>query len=70
MLTPMKANVVTASPANAGRLAAIFKGLPCAPIGRVTRRKTLRVRDDAGQDLINAELGGLRQAFKQTLQGL
>ncbi len=62
--------VVTASPANAGRLAEIFKGLPCAPIGRVTRRKTLRVRDDAGQDLINVELGGLRQAFKQTLQGL
>jgi len=62
--------IVTVSPENARKLEALFQGLPCACVGRVTDNASLRIKGLNGQTLIASELAVLRKAFKGTLDGI
>ncbi|MCG2660411.1 MAG: AIR synthase-related protein [Kiritimatiellae bacterium] len=62
--------VITIAPENARALEALFQGLPCACIGRVTEDKILRVKGLREQMVMTAKTAPLRKAFKGTLYGI
>ena len=55
------------APENCDAFEACLKGVPLAPIGRVTRAKRFRVRGLRGQTLITEKLDALKTAWKQPL---
>ncbi len=62
--------VITLAPEHAKTLEALFQGLPCACIGKVTDDRILRVKGLRGQTLLTAKTAALRKAFKGTLYGI
>ena len=62
--------IVTVAPKDRVQFEKIFKGLPCACFGRVTRRKKLKIRGLAGKILFDVDLHQLKRAWKKTFASL
>lgn len=62
--------VVTCAPENGLALEALFSGLPCSRVGRVTAEKRVSVKGANGRRIVDIEIRALRRAFKETLYGV
>jgi phosphoribosylformylglycinamidine synthase len=59
--------LVTVSQENSQRFASLFRGLPLAQIGHVTRHKILLIHGPGGREYLKARLDELRRVYKKTL---
>jgi phosphoribosylformylglycinamidine synthase len=62
--------IVSVTPKDKDQFEERFKGLPCACIGRVTRRKKLKIRGLAGKVLFSVGLQQLKTTWKKTFANL
>jgi len=62
--------VVTCAPEKQGALEELFRGIPCAFVGRVSPEKRLTVAGEDGRKVVDTDLTALRRAFKETLYGV
>jgi len=62
--------VITCAPEKQSALEALFRGLPCARVGRVTAEKRLSIRGRSGRAVVDIDIDALRRAFKETLYGV
>jgi phosphoribosylformylglycinamidine synthase len=60
--------IIEATPANSGKLKALFSGLPFAKIGTVSKEPRLRIAGANGEWLIWAALGELKEAWQSPLR--
>lgn len=59
--------VVTCAPGNEPAFMSLFRGMPIARVGKVTGEKRLSIVGENGRRLVDADIGALRRAFKETL---
>ena len=62
--------VITCAPEKEPEFEALFRGLPCARVGRVIAEKRVRVAGANGRRLVDMDINALRRAFKETLYGV
>jgi phosphoribosylformylglycinamidine synthase subunit PurSL len=62
--------VVTCLPEDEAALEALFRGLPCARVGKVTPGKRLSITGENGRKIVDVDIDALRRAFKETLHGV
>jgi phosphoribosylformylglycinamidine synthase subunit PurSL len=62
--------VISCAPENETALEALFHGLPCARVGKVTAEKRLFILGEGGRKIVDADIDALRCAFKETLYGV
>jgi phosphoribosylformylglycinamidine synthase len=62
--------VITCAPGNEAALETLFRGLPCARVGKVTGEKRVSVSGEGGRKIVDIDIDTLRRAFKETLYGV
>ncbi len=62
--------VITCAPEQETALEAIFRGLPCARVGRITAEKRVSMTGAGGRKVVDMDIDALRRAFKGTLYGV
>jgi phosphoribosylformylglycinamidine synthase len=62
--------IVTVAPEDTMEFEKIFEGLPCACVGQVTKRQTLRIRSFSGRVIMDAGLQQLKSAWKKPFANL
>jgi phosphoribosylformylglycinamidine synthase len=62
--------IVTIAPRHQGPFEALFKGLPCACMGKVMQEPTLRIQGMAGREILSLAVADLKQAWKKPFGGL
>jgi phosphoribosylformylglycinamidine synthase len=60
--------LVEVTPEKAEAFEAALKGVPCAPLGRVTSDPVFQVRGLKGQTLIRENIGDLKEAWQKTMR--
>jgi phosphoribosylformylglycinamidine synthase subunit PurSL len=62
--------VISCAPENEAAVEEIFRGLPCARVGRVVEERRIRISGENGRNLVDIDIDALRCAFKETLYGV
>jgi phosphoribosylformylglycinamidine synthase len=62
--------VVTCAPDKEAALESLFRGLPCARVGRVMAEKRVCITGEGGRRLVDIDIEALRRVFKETLDGV